>query len=142
MPAKRKLHKLNLEYKPDYILIGIASHENDYRIGWALNNDLGFNFIKTDDLVVYKAKYEIELSFSKYFLSNDPDLNSYLISNKSEQGFLLPKIKNIDFILKLSVENGMDFIDDILFKIKKIDVVITAFVIENLSERDGKLFDF
>jgi hypothetical protein len=142
MSPKRKLHKLNLDYKPDFILIGIASHENDYRISWVLNKELGFSFVKTDDLVIYKAKFEMEIPYSRYFLSNEPDLSCYLISNKSEKGFLLSKMKNIDFVLRISMENGMDFIDDILLKLKKIDIIITAFIIENLTEKDEKLFEF
>lgn len=140
--AKKKLHKLNLEYTPDFVLIGVASHENDYRLSWSLNNEFGFKFVKTDDLIVYNSKHKLEVSFSKYFLESKPELNAYLISNKSESGFLLPKHKNIDFIIKVNINEEMDFINSFINNIKKVDIVITAFILEDIPERLEKVFEF
>ena len=142
MSAKKKLHKLNFEYERDYMLVGIASHENDYRLSWALNKNLNFNFTKTDDLIINHPKHKIEINYSMYFSNDDSYLNYYLISNKSEKGFLLPKMKNIDFVLKISGDANMDFLNELLKKLKHIDIVITAFLIQDISERLEKIFSF
>lgn len=139
---KKKLHKLKLDDNSDFLLIGIASHENDYRLSWALNQELGFKFIRKTDLVIYNSKHDIDIAYSRYFLENQPELNSYLISNKSEQGFLLPKYKNIDFILKISLDEGIEYVDNMLVNLKKIRIIITAFVLEDIPEKLEKIFDF
>ena len=142
MPAKKKLHKLNFEYERDYMLVGIASHENDYRLSWALNKALNFKLAKTDDLITNHPKHKIDLNYSMYCFSDDEYLNYHLISNKSDKGFLLPTMKNIDFILKISGDADMDFLNKLLMKLKQIDIVITAFLIQDISERLEKIFNF
>lgn len=142
MPTKKKIHKLNYEDERDYRLVGIASHENDYRLSWALNKDLNLNFTKTDDLIIYHLKHKIELSYSMYITNNDSYLDYYLISNKSEKGFLIPQMQNIDFILKISGDVKIDFLNETLIKLKHVDLVITAFLIENISDRIEKIFNF
>ncbi|MCG8411725.1 MAG: IPExxxVDY family protein [Bacteroidales bacterium] len=141
MSAKKKIYKLNTN-GCNYILIGIASHQNDYRLTWALNDKLNYNFIKTKDLVVYDSKLKVERSFVTYYLSDKPELNCYLIANKSEQGFLLSNMKNIDFILKISYDESVEFIKDLLIKLREIDVVMIAFILESLLDKQFKIFDF
>lgn len=142
MPTKKKIHKLSYEDKRDYKLIGIASHENDYRLSWALNKNLYLNFTKTDDLIIFQIKHKIEINYSMYMSNSDSYLDYYLISNKSEKGFLIPQMQNIDFILKITGDVKVDFLNEILIKLKQIDLVITAFVIEKLPDRIEKIFNF
>jgi len=142
MPVKKKLHKLNVDYKHDFMLIGIASHENDYRLSWALNNELNFNFTKVNDTVISHPKHKIEIPYSTYFSDNPIDLGCYLISNKSEMGFLLPNLKNIDFILRIPQDLEGNFMDELLLKLKQVDIVITAFLIEDIADRMIKVFNF
>ena len=142
MPVKKKLHKLNLEYERDYMLVGIASHENDYRLSWALNKALNFKFAKTDDLIINHPKHKIDINYSMYCFNDDSYLNYYLISNKSEKGFLLPTMKNIDFVLKISGDTDIDLLNELLMKLKQIDIIITAFHIQDISDRLEKIFNF
>lgn len=141
--AKKKVHKLAFEFESDFNLIGIASHENDYRLSWAINKSLNFGLTKCDNLKINHPKHKIELSYSMYDFSDSNNyLNYQLISNKSEQGFLLPEFKNIDFFLRVSGHSDLNHINELLMQIKKIDIVITAFTIDDLSEKQKKLFAF
>ncbi len=141
--AKKKVHKLVFEFDNDFILIGIASHENDYRLSWAINKSLSFDLTKCENLTIKHPKHKIELSYSMYSFSDSNNYMNYqLISNKSEQGFLLPEFKNIDFLFRISGHSDLSYINELLVQIKKIDIVITAFPIDDLSERQKKLFVF
>ncbi|MFP4023960.1 MAG: IPExxxVDY family protein [Thiohalospira sp.] len=143
MVPKKKVHKLSFDYENDFLLVGIASHENDYRISWALNKQLGWKLIKGNDFKINHPKLKVQANYSMYHYLNDNDLYSYhLISNKSERGFLLPDLKNIDYILKISGEVNADVVDAIVQKIKKIDIIITAFTLEEISDRLHKMFVF
>jgi hypothetical protein len=143
MSAKKKIHKLSGGLESNFSLIGIASHENDYRLSWAINKTLGLDLKKTEDLTINHPKHKINIEYSLY---NFEDENNYivydLISNKSEKGFLVSEMKNIDFILRISGSPDQDLIDDLLINLKKIDIVITAFSINNLPEKLGKIFMF
>jgi len=142
MEKKKKIHKLTLDFDPDFALIAIASHENDYRLTWSLNKSLGLNLKKVDDLEINHLKHKILCNYSMYSGSDKRSYaNVHLISNKSERGFLIPTFKNIDFILRIANADD-DFFDQVLAKLKKIDIVITAFTIENISEKVHKMFVF
>ena len=141
--TKKKIHKLSFEPEADFILIGIASHENDYRLSWAINKTLNLDLIKIQDLVINHPKHKIDIRYSRYNFEDDDNYLSYhLIANQSEKGFLLPDMKNIDFILKISGIDETKFIDNLLTRLKRIDIIIAAFLIEHLPDRINKLFIF
>ena len=143
MAAKKKIHKLAIEIENDYSLIGIASHENDYRLSWAINKSLGLDLKKNEDLILNHPKHKIIINYSLYNFDDENNYITYnLISNKSEKGFLVPDMKNIDFVLRVSGSPDQNLLNDLLFKLKKIDIVITAFLINEVSEKLGKVFMF
>ncbi|MBU8891354.1 MAG: IPExxxVDY family protein [Bacteroidales bacterium] len=143
MSAKKKIHKLSFELESDFRLIGIASHENDYRLSWAVNNSLGIELIKTEDLIITHPKHKIQIDYSMYNFNDDNNFISYhLISNKSEKGFLLPEMKNLDFVLKVSGEPDIDFLKDLLRELKKVNIIITAFFIDDLPDKIKNVFVF
>jgi len=140
--AKKKIHKLTFSYENDFHLIGIASHENDYRLSWAINASLRIDLTKEKDFTIHHPKNKIEANYSMYGYSDLNNYNTYhLISNKSEKGFLLPELKNIDFILRVTGFSELDSLDVLLKKLKKIDIIITAFHIE-IPEKQKSLFVF
>jgi len=142
MEKKKKVHKLALDFDPDFTLIAIASHENDYRLTWSLNKSLGLDLKKEGDLEINHPKHKILCNYSMYHGSDKSGYSDvHLISNKSEKGFLMPELKNIDFILRIANVDD-EFFDQILIKLKKIDIVITAFTIDNIAERMHKMFVF
>ncbi len=136
MTAKKKILKLEIEPENDYNLIGIASHENDYRLSWAINNSLGLDLKKDEDLILNHPKHKIIINYSLFNFDDETNYITYnLISNKSEKGFLIPKMKNIDFILRVSGSTDQNLLNDLIFGLKKIDIVITAFLINDVSEK-------
>ncbi len=112
-------------------LLGISSHENDYRISWALNSKLGLKFSKTDNFNVQTGRNTESRSFS-VFQSVDEDrlLKMNLISNRCPDGFLARELKNIDFFLQIFGEISKSETDMIITKLKAIEFVSTVFEIE------------
>ena len=91
-PEKKKILKLKIEEHNNFKLIGISSHENDYRLVWSINECLKLQFIRIENLVIHNQKLKEDLEFSR-FIYHDEDryLNYYLISNRCPNGFLSPK---------------------------------------------------
>lgn len=112
-------------------LLGISSHENDYRISWALNSKLGLKFSRTDNFNVQTGRNTESRSFS-VFQSVDQDrlLKMNLISNRCPDGFLARELKNIDFFLQIFGEISKSETDMIITKLKAIEFVSTVFEIE------------
>jgi len=91
--AKRDVFKYETETK-EFTIIGISSHENDYRLTWSINQQLGLAFVQSENLLSDHGK-----EFT-CFAHNDDDTCLMLVSNRCDNGFLLDKYRKIDFILK------------------------------------------
>ena len=124
-------YTLEIEYDYDFVLIGISSHEKDYRICWAINNKLQLDLIKTEPLEI-KDKKQDELSHFSLFSFERPDefMEYFIIANRSEKGLLIPEQKQMDyfFIIRGEIEN--DAVMEIIRQIKEINLVQTAFRID------------
>jgi hypothetical protein len=141
--VKKKIHKLVSEPNEKYSLIGIVSHENDYRLSWAFNQHMKMKFIKIESLVINQPKLEENPVFSVFkYEDNESYILYYLIANKSENGFLIPELKSVDYILKISGELKDATLKDLLVRIKKMEFISTAFKIEDLSSKAIKSLVF
>jgi hypothetical protein len=128
---KKKIHKLINLPGTDNTLIAISSHEKDYFLCWKLNTNLKIELIKQPDFEVFKQKENITQTFSIFEYSDEKYPVSYkLISNKSEKGFLIDELKNIDYFLKISGQLSKEECSDLILKIKQTESVITAFEID------------
>jgi len=139
----KKLHKLVVEDEFNFILVGISSHENDYRVSWAINQHLKMSFKRTGNLQIHNPRTGDDQEFSLYRY-NEPDtqLHYDLFSNRCDNGFFLEDMKNIDYILKISGDANKNFIAQLLNKLRKIDILTTAFEIDPLSLKSKKKLIF
>ena len=104
-----------------FSVIGISSHENDYRLSWSINEQLGFSFAQSDSLVTGAGK-----EFTCFTHENDHQ-RLLLVSNRCDNGFLLEKYKNFDFILKFEPALNETEISAWLRKLKKAPLVSATF---------------
>ena len=122
MIAKRNVIKLD-PGPVTFTVIGISAHENDYRLSWSINEQLGLAFIQNDSLLTHNNK-----EFT-CFIFEDEDQKILLISNRCANGFFLEKYRNFDFILKFDVELNETEIDTWLRDLKKVPLVSAVFPI-------------
>jgi hypothetical protein len=95
--AKRNVLKLDTSLVL-FTVIGISSHENDYRLSWNMNENLLLNLVQIEDFAI-----DTGMEFTR-FKHEDEERTLYLISNRCNNGFLLEKFRNFDFILKIEPE--------------------------------------
>lgn len=128
---KKKTHKLSVKSEYDFILIGISSQENDYRICWSINQELATDLVKTENLKIFNRKFNVAQEFSLYIYENEENLNKFqLISNKCDNGYYIPELKNIDFFLQIFGEGDDEYRNMVIAKLKSIDIVAGVFVID------------
>ncbi|MBE9467930.1 MAG: IPExxxVDY family protein [Bacteroidetes bacterium] len=123
------MKKIKLTYKPDYdfVLIGISSHENDYKLAWSINNSFNLNLSKKEDITVFKKKYSETQNFSVFSYNDDTKLISYnLISNRCENGFLIQEYNKFDFFIQIYGEQTDSDLAKVLNNLKKNDDIIIA----------------
>jgi hypothetical protein len=136
-PEKKKIVKLQIGETNSFTLIGISSHENDYRLVWAMNNVFSFQFTRSENLVIFNQKLSTDLEFSRFIFSDeDKYLTYHLISNRCPDGFLFPEIKNLDYLLQITGEHDSKHLSIILKGLKKVGIVSAAFMIDPKQLKD------
>lgn len=137
---KKKVHKL--DYKPEFnfFVAGISSHENDYRLSWALNQHLCIKLTRAENVAV-TTKLKEQQVFSLFTCTDPETLFTYnLVSNRCDNGFLVEEHRNIDFLLQVHGHISEILRNELIEKIKSIPVVNTAFEIDiNLLKSKQKL---
>jgi len=147
-------HTLEIQYDYDFVLIGISSHEKDYRLCWALNNKFGLELIKVDSLEI-KGKKQETPSFFSLFTFDHPDgfLEYTVVANlsesksgsiketdlfgsqlkahsHSENEFLIPEHKQMNYFFVVKGEVEESATEAMVKKMKEIDIVLTAIPID------------
>lgn len=121
--------RIVLEYDNDFVLFGISCHQKEYRLAWAINNTLESCFIRVQEYKLSGAK--VKDIFSYYTWDENQDhYVMHLLANRGEQSFLIPEMKQADFILGISGAYDLLDLNEILKKIREIDFVLTAFEID------------
>jgi len=139
----KKSHKLIVEDDFHFFLVVISSHENDYRLSWAINTHLKMALKRADNLQIHNPRIKQDQEFSLYqFTDLETVLHYNLIANRCDNGFLLEEMKNIDYVLKIMGDASKNFPEQLVNKLKKIDIITTAFEIDpsELKSRKKLLF--
>jgi hypothetical protein len=139
------LRRHKLEYKEtfDFLLFGLSSHENDYRLVWKINQTFSFNFERGKNHKIRSKKTGEEIEFAMYsYDDEDTFYLYYLIANKSEQGVLLEELKNIDYLIMIQGEFTDAFSNGFYNRLKKIENVHGVFKLDaaSLKNRENLVF--
>jgi len=121
MKSKRNIFKLKTDKTMVFTVIGISSHENDYRLSWSINEQIGLAFSQTDSLII-----DSEKEFSR-FVHEDDEKKITLVSNRCDNRFLLEKHKNLDYFLQFDTQLSETEISEWLHDLKKVPLVSTAY---------------
>lgn len=147
-------HTLEIQYDYDFVLIGISSHEKDYRLCWALNNKFGLELIKVDSLEIKGKKQETPSFFSLFTFDNPDSFLEYtVVANLSESKsgsvketdlfgshiqphsyneneFLIPEHKQMNYFFVLKGEVEETTVQALVKQMKEIDIILTAIPID------------
>lgn len=159
-------HTLDISYDYDFLLIGISSHEKDYRICWALNKKLSLDLKKTDSLEIKGKKHTTPSYFSFFVFDKEEDFLEFsVIANFSENKtmdlksnslfgledenehhsdneLLIPEQKQMNYFFVVRGEITDEQADELVKQIREIDVVLTAMRIDatQLKSKQNLIF--
>jgi|SaaInl85LU_5_DNA_1037374.scaffolds.fasta_scaffold00986_9 hypothetical protein len=136
-------HILKLEANVDFDLVGICSHHPDYRLCWALNEQMSLRLTKANEpFCVSNKKGGVvsEHSFYEWFDETN-HIEYYFIKNKGGGKYLIPEEPQIDYFLVLR-ENYLLDISELVADLKQNSGIITAFNldVDTLKSADKLIF--
>jgi hypothetical protein len=139
--------KLLLETRSEpafFTLVGISSPLKDYRLSYLMNLSLESGLKKIDDFVtILSGKKETD-TFSLFYHRDEDQRNSYfLLSNRNQENFLLPEMRQMDFLLIIEGEFKKARKESLLKNIRNIQNVIASYEIRfsDLKNIENLLMD-
>jgi hypothetical protein len=111
----------------NFILIGISSHERDFRFCFKLNQLLNLDLVRIDDIQFLHSKEKYELFFSCFqYTDPDTELEYTVYTNRNGSICLLPDLKQTDYLLRISGDIELANPQEIINAIKTLPEVLTA----------------
>lgn len=134
-------HLLLDDFEYDFFVIGITCHAKDYRLAWSINKLLDINFEKDNDIELTNKKGKTSKHSCFHYLDDDTDNEYRLISNKSQNNFLIKEQKQADFYL-IIYESDSETIEEITAQLKTINIILMSFEVNiaTLKSKDNLLF--
>lgn len=136
-------HKLGYTEDFNFLLLGLASTENDYRLIWKFNQTFNFEFERTENHKVISKNSEVEIGFSHYTYDDENTCLLYrFLSNKTDGGVLMEELKNIDYFLIVQGEFSETFVTSLITNLKSVEHIQAVFQISpaSLKSRERLLF--
>ena len=128
--GKKDVHKLSSETDQTLLLLGISSHENDYRLSWGINESLGFKLVKSENLVSFNQRLKENQEFSTYSFSDGEGAVFRLVANRCDNGFLLDELKNIDFLLLIEPGEAICDTKELMANVRSVPFISAVFSID------------
>jgi hypothetical protein len=142
-----KTTKLVVDYDYDFEVLALISSVKDYKLAWALNKTLQINLSKTEDICLDFIK-EGRLLISNFIFETEY-ATFRLLKNRSGEAakgfakpFLLPELKEYDFIIMISGESASMNAEKTMEKLKNLSLVeyVKPIEIETLKSRENLIF--
>ena len=120
--------KLELEPDPEVVVIGISCHEQDYRLCWALNRQLGLTLTRrreglddAEDGTGVHAVYD--------HVDAERGISHTVVHNHGTRGPLLRDHREADYFLVVDREVA-EADAALLDRVRRTDLVLAAFSLE------------
>lgn len=128
--------KLDIAPDPELTIIGISSHEKDYRLCWALNKELSIELGRADSDVQLDDEGQ-HAAFAVFeHINEDEHMHVTLVNNRSTSGLLLKEQKMADYFLLLNQDAPIEA-EDLLARVRRTPFVLTAFALDYHNLREG-----
>jgi hypothetical protein len=123
--AKKNVIEVDFDF--DFTLWGIATTLRDYQICWELNRALKLQLSREEDIEFSNPHKGKHLLFSLFRYYDEMDKCLYhLLGNKYYNEFLVPEVKEADYLFRLTGEVPDDFITDITKAVKLVPKVMAV----------------
>lgn len=141
--SKVKRYFLSLDEELDFDVVGITSHQPDYKLVWNINSSLALHLKKDGkDLLIYNEKKDLELEFPFYFFEHQLyRVGYFLMKNKNELDYLVPEAPTIDYFLFLT-NNHIINVDELTNHLRGVESILGAFIFDNQKFKSFQYLEF
>jgi hypothetical protein len=143
--APMKKNRLIASVDFDFSLLAISSLLKEYKLAWILNQQLHVHLIKQPDELFQFLGNE-KLCISNYLYQTEHSRIRLIFNHSTEnlltRQYLVPELKQFDYLLKIEGFEDWLIIREVREKIKKINGVqmVNLVELDQLKSRDNLIF--
>lgn len=141
-----KKTRLTADYYYNFTLLGLSSVAKEYKLAWSLNQALQINLVKQEDINIEFLNKNI-LVISNYLYQSE-NVVMRLLNNKSfdisdESLFLVPELRNFDFLIQVIDEADSFDTKEMVSRISALNVVsfVANIDTDKLKSKENLIFD-
>ena len=140
-----KAMRLVINHDYDFEILALISPEKDYKLAWHINKLLNIKFKRDHDLCLEFSKGN-KLIFSNFNYDSEYAglrlLRNRSFDSQELKPFLLPELKEYDYIIKSEGEKNIFNMNDIAEKLKKLPIIqyIKKIEIHTLKSKENLIF--
>lgn len=129
--ARKKKHVLSLEIEIDFAVIGLSSHQKDFKLSWSINKHLHWQLKKEDDVLVELKSSTAKVPFTLFsFVNNELGCEFLMLENKHQGYQLLPEVKGADYLIIVRGAYSKELLTETIEKLKQNSLINTAFEVD------------
>ena len=132
MATRKKIVLPDYSEDFDLLLFGICSGLKDYRLCYELNQKLEIDFTRIDDYKISLGRNNSYVAFPRFSFTNDEDQSFIFLKNRSNEHYIIPELKNIDYLLIIKPVADIQQ-NSIMHLLKEIGPVQSVFAIDVLK---------
>lgn len=141
-----KKNKLDLIYEFDFELAGIVCNKKEYKLAWHINSALDISLSKKSDIKIeFSNQPPIVISNFKFeteFVELELLQNKLMSGGGSNPQFLMPELKQFDYLLKLKDATGELTITNVCNKLREVPLIeyVAKLDFNELKSRENLLY--
>jgi hypothetical protein len=141
-----KASKLVVDHDYNFDVLALISSEKDYKLAWSLNKLLNIHLCKAEDLCLDFVK-DSKIMITNFIFEKEYS-SLRLLKNKSNEfnniskPFLLPELKEYDYIIRIEGERTFLDVDIIIQKLKSLPAIqyLKRIEIHKLKSKENLIF--
>lgn len=135
----KKILKFEIPNEFDFLLLAIICSYKDYRLCFELNQQLKLKLKREKDLEILNRQKN-KGTFANYFFSSQDNEQFRVINNKGATQTFIPEMRTIDYFIMIKNLNPKKSVDDLIGRIKKIDIISGVYEMDPYELKSGENF--
>ena len=132
------------DYDYDFFLLAIVTQLRDFQLAWLLNQQLNIALRKETGFELFFKKKNTAVLFTWYRYIDEINKHEiHLLGNKMQSEFILPEVKQADFILMIKGFASDELKKKVTEKIKALHQIQTSVVLNpsDLKSKDNLILE-
>jgi hypothetical protein len=135
----KKILKFEIPTVFDFLLLAVICSYKDYRLCFELNQQLKLKLKREKDLEIL-SRQKNKTSFSTFYFSSQDNEQFRVINNKGGTQAFIPEMRTIDYFIIIKNLNQKKSVDDLISRIKKIEIISGIYEMDPNELKSGENF--